>query len=410
MRRFAGDPGRAASGERRRPGGAQPAGGQALLRLQRRAGNRALGGVLSRATTEQAPATLQWGDRGAAVAWLQLHLDQIADVRTAVDVDWTFGPQTERAVRELQRARGLRVDGIVGPETAAAIDEALAEAKENGALARKVFTLGARAYHRHEYALAYDYFTRAEQLDPLPAITFSRAQALRQMGGRQEEAIALYETYLASEESERRKDAQDLIAEVRGADPTGDRAADGAAAEKVFREGEAAYGRHEYAQAYDAFTRTERLFELPELVFNRAQALHELGGHDEQAIALYKEYLATGDTTRRADAEHWLAELEERPTGDREADAATAERRFRAGEAAFKAGRYGFAASEFGAARRFVAMPEITFSEAQALRRQGGSSAAALGLFEEYLASGHRGRRSDAELFAAQLRLLGAAT
>jgi tetratricopeptide (TPR) repeat protein len=410
VRRFAGDPSRAASGDPRRPGRAQPAGGQALLRLQRRAGNRALGGVLSRATTEQAPAMLQWGDHGPAVAWLQLHLDQIAAVGAAVDVDWKFGPQTDRAVRQFQRARGLRVDGIVGPKTAAAIDEALAEAKEDQALARKVFTLGARAYHQHDYGLAYDYFTRAEEIDPLPAITFSRAQALRQMGARSEEAIALYEAYLASGETARRKDAQELIAEVRGADPTGDRAADGAAAEKVFREGEAAYRGRDYAHAYEAFTRTERLVELPELIFNRAQALHELGGHEEEAIALYKQYLATGNPKRRDDAEHWLAELEARPTGEHEADAATAERRYRVGEAAFKAGRYGFAASEFDAARRFVTIPEIAFSEAQALRRQGGSSAAALGLFEEYLASGHQGRRSDAELFAAQLRVLGAAT
>lgn len=373
-------------------------------------GNRALGGVLARATTEQAAAMLQWGDRGAAVAWLQLHLDQIADVRTAVDVDWMFGPQTDRAVREFQRARGLRVDGIVGPKTAAAIDAALAGAEEDETLARKVFTLGARAYHRHAYGLAYDYFTRAEELDPLPAITFSRAQALRQMGARSEDAIALYESYLASGESERRKDAEELIAEVRGADPTGDRAADGAAAEKVFREGEAAYRRQDFAHAYDAFTRTERLFETPELLFNRAQALHELGGHEQEAIALYRQYLATGDTKRRDDAERWLAELEARPTGDRAQDAATAERRYRAGEAAFKAGRYGFAASEFDAARRFDALPEIAFSEAQALRRQGGSSAAALGLFEEYLASDRQARRSDAELFAAQLRILGGAT
>jgi tetratricopeptide (TPR) repeat protein len=397
------------SGEPRRGGRAQP-GGDALLRLQRRAGNRALGGVLARATAEETAAMLQWGDRGAAVAWLQLHLDQLGDVDTAVDVDWEFGPQTDRAVREFQRARGLKVDGIVGPKTAAAIDEALAEAKEDMNLARKVYTLGARAYHRNEFGLAYDYFTRAEELDPEPAITFSRAQALRRTGGRPRQAVALYESYLASGQTVRRKDAEDFIAAIRGADPTGDRAADGAAAEKAYNEGAAAYKRKDYGHAYEAFTRSEHLLELPELVFNRAQALHELGNHDEEAIALYKQYLATGNVKRRADAELWLKELEARPTGDDEADAAAAERRYRSGEAAFKAGRYGYAASEFDAARRFKPLPEIAFSEAQALRRQGGSAMAALGLFEEYLASGKGGRRSDAELFAAQLRVLGGAT
>jgi tetratricopeptide (TPR) repeat protein len=403
-------PGDAARAEPRRGGRAQPASAQALLRLQRRAGNRALGGVLARAAVEEAATMLQWGDHGAAVAWLQLHLDQIADVQTAVDVDWEFGPQTDRAVREFQRARGLKVDGIVGPKTAAAIDEALAQAKEDATLARKVFTLGARAYSRNKFALAYDYFTRAEELYPQPAITFSRAQALRRMGGRGREAIALYEAYLASGETARRKDAQDFIAEVRGPDPSGDGKADGAAAEKIFREGEAAYGRQDYGRAYDAFTRTERLWELPELIFDRAQALHQLGGHEEEAIALYKQYLATPDPKRRADAEHWLAELEARPIGDRQADGATAERRFRAGEKAFNAHQYGFAASEFDAARRFLPLPEIVFSEAQALRAQGGTSAVALGLFEEYLATGQQRRRSDAEIFAAQLRVLGGAT
>ena len=41
--------------------------------------------------------------------------------------DGTFGEQTEAAVVAFQEANGLAVDGRVGPETAAALNAALAD-------------------------------------------------------------------------------------------------------------------------------------------------------------------------------------------------------------------------------------------------------------------------------------------
>jgi hypothetical protein len=64
------------------------------------------------------------GDRGAAVATWQWRL-RLA-LERAVGVDEIFGPATELATRDFQRARGLAVDGVVGPQTRRAMEEALA--------------------------------------------------------------------------------------------------------------------------------------------------------------------------------------------------------------------------------------------------------------------------------------------
>ena len=45
---------------------------------------------------------------------------------------------------------------------------------------------------RGKYGHAYDFFTRAGELADRAALLFFRAQALRRLGGRREEAIALY--------------------------------------------------------------------------------------------------------------------------------------------------------------------------------------------------------------------------
>jgi len=53
---------------------------------------------------------------GSRVRALQQALNRALGGGT-VEVDGSFGPQTDAAVREFQKARGLSVDGIVGPAT-----------------------------------------------------------------------------------------------------------------------------------------------------------------------------------------------------------------------------------------------------------------------------------------------------
>jgi hypothetical protein len=53
------------------------------------------------------------GDRGSAVRRIQAAL--------GVGVDGVFGPMTERAVKRFQRSKGLLVDGVVGPQTRSAL-------------------------------------------------------------------------------------------------------------------------------------------------------------------------------------------------------------------------------------------------------------------------------------------------
>lgn len=60
------------------------------------------------------PVVLRVGTRGAAVARLQRAL--------GVPDDGVFGPVTLQAVREFQSSEGLRVDGVVGAQTWAALE------------------------------------------------------------------------------------------------------------------------------------------------------------------------------------------------------------------------------------------------------------------------------------------------
>lgn len=56
------------------------------------------------------------GDAGLDVAYIQTQLGFSPD-----DIDGDFGPKTEQAVKHFQEARGLEVDGKVGPATFASL-------------------------------------------------------------------------------------------------------------------------------------------------------------------------------------------------------------------------------------------------------------------------------------------------
>ncbi len=215
-------------------------------------------------------------------------------------------------MRQLQTADGtLVVDGVVGPRTWPVV-ESIAEEPTSGdhlALSRKIFRRGARAYSAGDYAHAYDFFTRAHELTPRAALVFSRAQALRRLGGRREDAIALFEEYLTMPGGTRHADAAALLAELRGTPATGDPDVDEASARRHFERGAAHYSAGEYGHAYDQFTIAHGLTPRAGLVFSRAQALRRLGSRRDDAIALYEEYLSMPGGTRRDDARFALLEL-----------------------------------------------------------------------------------------------------
>lgn len=64
--------------------------------------------------------TLRKGSRGALVTQLQ---NKLRAKGYNVSADGDFGPKTEAAVKAFQRAKGLRVDGVVGPNTWAKLNQ-----------------------------------------------------------------------------------------------------------------------------------------------------------------------------------------------------------------------------------------------------------------------------------------------
>ncbi|KUG04038.1 hypothetical protein ASZ90_018564 [hydrocarbon metagenome] len=71
------------------------------------------------------------GSQGPAVNLLQKDLTGLGFYTNSID-GW-FGPKTHDAVVSFQKSQGLKVDGLVGPITKAALNAALAQASDYGA-------------------------------------------------------------------------------------------------------------------------------------------------------------------------------------------------------------------------------------------------------------------------------------
>src|SRR4030095_2693604 len=67
--------------------------------------------------------TFKRGHSGTEVLNLQrtLNLWRIENGKKGIAEDGTFGPETEKAIKEFQAANKLQVDGLVGPETKASL-------------------------------------------------------------------------------------------------------------------------------------------------------------------------------------------------------------------------------------------------------------------------------------------------
>jgi tetratricopeptide (TPR) repeat protein len=393
-----------------------------VLDLQSTAGNQAVVHLLQRQAVD-APAapevlvttdrkTLRFGSTGGDVSYLQSRLNGAIEVTTHLAVDGEFGSKTHKAVRQFQQAHApLKVDGVVGPLTWAEVEKIPGvPTGENAELAGKIFNRGAEEYDKGRYAHAYDFFTRAGELHPRPGIVFSRAQALRNLGGRREEAIALYEQYLGMEGGTRKADAAAHLAELRGPAKTGDETTDTAAGKALFEKGAVHYDARRYGHAYDEFTKAWNVLPRPGILFSRAQSLRSLGGRREEAIALYEEYLGMEGGTRKADAAMFLAELRgPAKTGDETTDTAAGKALFEKGAAHYDARRYGHAYDEFTKAWNVLPRPGILFSRAQSLRNLGGRREEAIALYEEYLGMEGGTRKADARLWINELRQSGGA-
>ena len=85
--------------------------------------------------------TIRRGNRNAYVKELQTDLTKLGYNLGICGIDGDFGTATEKAVKEFQRDHGLTQDGICGPKTWEALEEAVGSLEEKPAEDRYTVTI-----------------------------------------------------------------------------------------------------------------------------------------------------------------------------------------------------------------------------------------------------------------------------
>lgn len=382
-----------------------------VLQLQATAGNAAVRQLVKQGGGDQAkPEILRYGSRGEAVKRLQERLNQSGRAGPELKVDGIMGPLTTAAVREFQKNHPpLDVDGTVGPEVWAELERVGDQgAPMAGASAHDFFDKGKKLYAAGRYALAFDEFSKAYELDPDPAYLFNMAQALRLVGGRRDEAIKLFERFLGTGPDKGDADrAKDEIAKLRGPGPSGDDAKDIAAVEELFRAGAELYAASEWGRAYDEFTKAWEINHDPALLWNRAVALRAMGGQRARAIALYEQVLTVEvPEDKKAAARRELQELRgPGPSGDQKKDESAEAEQFKDARAAYEAEDYAPAYDGFTRGWEITHSAEMLWNRAQALRLLGGRREEAIKLYQQVLAAEvPEDTKKAARIFIAELK------
>ncbi|HJP87977.1 MAG TPA: peptidoglycan-binding protein [Candidatus Limnocylindrales bacterium] len=417
-----GDPGRKPGVPRRDgDGGGNPL-HQRVMQMQATAGNQAVQQMLQQgsagaagagagaANAEAKPEILRYGSRGEPVKRLQESLNQAGTLGPELKVDGIMGELTVATLRRFQRSHPpLEVDGTAGPEVMAELERVGDQgAPMPGASAESFLGKGRKLYEQGRYALAFDAFTMAHDLDPDPAYLFNMAQALRLVGGRREEAIKLFDRFLASgpaPEDELR--AKRHLAELKGPAPSGDDKKDVAKADELYEAGRKLFLDGEYGRAYDEFSKGWDITHDPALLWNRAMSMRVMGGQRSQAIALFEQVL-TADLSEetKAAARKEIEELKgPKPTGDEKKDASTSDEFFKDAKAAFNSEDYAAAYDGFTRAWQVTYADELVWDRAQALRLLGGRREEAIKLYQLVLASDLPEQlRKAARVYIAELK------